>query len=77
MWSFGKNSDTFAINSDAIEQVGSSYGGSVSDLNDAAKKANKKYGLFSSGARRKANQEMADARAKQNTMGDISDTATM
>ena len=72
---FGKNSDTFAVDSDAIEQVGSSYGGSVSDLNDAAKKANKKYGLFSSKSRKKANDAIAKAKSTQNLMADIGDTA--
>ena len=72
---FGKNSDAFAVDSDAIEQVGSSYGGSVSDLSDAAKKANKKYGLFSSKSRKKANEAIANAKTTQNLMADIGDIA--
>ena len=72
---FGKNSNKFAVDSDVIEQVGSSYGGSVSDLNDAAKKANKKYGLFSSKSRKKANKAIAKAQVTQNLMADIGDTA--
>lgn len=74
---FGKEADKFSADKDILASVGSSYGGTAVDINEAAAKSGKKYGLFSSGARRKANQEMADARAKQNTMGDISDTATM
>lgn len=68
---FGKNTDSFGIDSDVIEQVGSSYGGTVSDLNDAVKKANKKYGLLSSKSRKKANDAIAKAKATQDLMADI------
>lgn len=74
---FGKEADKFSADKDILASVGSSYGGTAVDINEAAAKSGKKYGLFSSGARRKANQEMAEARVKQNTMGDISDTAAM
>lgn len=72
----GKKSDSFGIDQDTVESVGSSYGGTVDDLNDAQQKANKKYGLFSSKTRKKANAAIADAKAKQNLMADISDIAT-
>lgn len=72
----GKKTDAFAADQDILASVGSSYGGTTEDINTAASKASKKYGLFSSGARRKANRQIADARAKQNLMGDISDEAT-
>ena len=72
----GKRSDAFAADQDILASVGSSYGGTTEDINEAASKASKKYGLFSSGARRKANRQIADARAKQNLMGDISEEAT-
>lgn len=71
----GKNSDSFAVDQDTLAKVGSSYGGTVDDMSDAASKAGKKYGLFSSKARKKANAAIADAKAKQNLMGDIADTA--
>ena len=71
----GKNSDSFAVNQDTLAQVGSSYGGTVDDLNDAASKADKKYGLFSSKARKKANSAIATAKGQQNLMGDIADDA--
>ena len=71
----GKNSDSFAVDQDTLAKVGSSYGGTVDDMSDAASKASKKYGLFSSKARKKANAAIADAKAKQNLMGDIADTA--
>ena len=72
----GKRSDAFAADQDILASVGSSYGGTTEDINNAASKASKKYGLFSSGARRKANRQIADARSKQNLMGDISEEAT-
>ena len=72
----GKKSDAFAADQDILASVGSSYGGTTEDINNAAAKASKKYGLFSSGARRKANRQIAEARAKQNLMGDISEEAT-
>ena len=72
----GKNSDSFGADQDALAAVGSSYGGTAADINDAAAKAGKKYGLFSSGARKKANEAIAKARSQQNLMGSIADNAT-
>lgn len=72
----GKKTDAFVADQDILANVGSSYGGTTEDINTAASKASKKYGLFSSGARRKANRQIADARSKQNLMGDISEEAT-
>ena len=72
----GSRADTFAADKDILASVGSSYGGTTEDINNAAAKSGKKYGLFSSSARRKANRQMAEARAKQNLMGDISEEAT-
>lgn len=71
----GKNTDSFGIDQDTIAQVGSSYGGTVTDLNDAASKAGKKYGLFSSKARKKANEAIATAKDQQNLMGNIAGNA--
>ena len=72
----GKKSDTFAADKDVLESVGSSYGGTSAEIMDAASKSGKKYGAFSSSARRRANRAMAAARAKQNIMADISEEAT-
>lgn len=71
----GKNSNSFGLDPDIITKVGSSYGGTVDDLNDAASKAGKKYGLFSSKARKKANAAIANAKSQQNLMGSIADNA--
>ena len=71
----GKNTDSFGVDQDTVAQVGSSYGGTVNDLNDAASKAGKKYGLFSSKARKKANEAIATAKSRQNLMGNTADDA--
>ena len=68
-----KRTQDFSANNDTIEKVGGSYGGSLNTINDAVSKANKKYGLFSGGARRKANNLINTARQQQNIMTNISD----
>jgi hypothetical protein len=45
-----------------MEQVGSSYGGTAVSINEAAESADKKYGLFSSKARKKADAAIDKAR---------------
>ena len=73
---FGKNTDSFAIDSDVAAKVGGSYGGAITTLNDAVEKANKEYGLFSWKSRKKANDAIANAKIMQNTMSNIADTAS-
>ncbi len=68
----GKKADTITKDDEAFSQVGSSYTGSESSVNDALQKSGKKYGLFSSGARKRANQEIAEAKRQQNIISDIS-----
>ena len=68
-----KRTQDFSANNDTIEKVGGSYGGSINTINNAVSKANKKYGLFSGGARRKANNLINTARQQQNIMTNISD----
>ena len=68
-----KRTQDFSANNDTIEKVGGSYGGSINTINDAVSKANKKYGLFSGGARRKANNLINTARQQQSIMTNISD----
>ena len=61
---FGKKSKQVnsGIQSDeALGSVGSSYGGTVNDWVNADSKSRKKYGLFSSGARHRANRQINDA----------------
>lgn len=71
----GKRADKFSVDRNTMAQVGSSYQGTAKYIEDAASKSDKKYGLFSSGSRRNANRQMADARGKQNIMTDIANTA--
>ena len=71
----GKKADTITKDEQAFEQVGSSYGGTLATVDDALTKSGKKYGLFSSGARDKANREIAEAKRQQNIMSNIADDA--
>ena len=72
---FGKESDAFATDVEALETVGSSYGGTASDISETAANAGKKYGLFSSNARKRANEAAKQVAAKQGLMSNIADTA--
>lgn len=72
----GKNTDSFAIDQNTVAKVGSSYGGSINTLNDAAEKAGKEYGLFSWKSRKKANDVIVNAKTMQNTMSNIADVAS-
>lgn len=60
---------------DAIAGVGSSYSGTVADWQDAAKYSNKKYGAFSSGARKRANRKIDTANKRIDTIQDINSNA--
>lgn len=71
----GKKADTITKDDEAFSQVGSSYTGSESSVNDALQKSGKKYGLLSSGARRKANRQIAEAKRQQAIISNISDEA--
>ena len=68
---FGKRTQDFDKNQEIAEEVGGSYGGSMDLIDNAVSKANKKYGLFSSGSRRRANRLINEARRQQDIMGDI------
>lgn len=72
----GKKTDTITKDNEVFAQVGSSYTGSESTVNDALQKSGKKYGLLSSRARRKANEEIAEAKRQQNIISDIAEEST-
>ena len=72
---FGKRSHQFTINQDTIKSVGSDYDDTVGDIYNAKSKANKKYGLFSTHARHKANRFIDATNTRQNIMTNISDNA--
>lgn len=69
----GKKADTITKDTQAFETVGTSYSGSNQAINDALSKSGKKYGLFSSGARKRANRLIADAKMQQSIITDIAD----
>ena len=73
---FAKKTEAFGMDTSAVEAVGSSYGGSVSQISDAAKKADKKVGLLAGKERRQINADIANARASQARMRGVADTAT-
>ena len=71
----GDKAETMTKDSEAFEQVGSSYGGTGDLVEDALSKAGKKYGLLSGGARDKANQLIRKAKAQQSIMSDVASSA--
>lgn len=72
----GKKADTITKDQEAFATVGSSYTGSNQKVNDALQKSGKKYGLLSSGARKKANREIAEAKRQQAIISDIAEDTT-
>ena len=72
----GKTTSTIAKDTDVQSQIGSSYGGSYAQIDDAVHKSGKKYGLFSLGQFRKAQDLIADASRQQNIMTDIASDAS-
>lgn len=70
-----KSSDKFTVDNNVRSQIGGSYGGAYAFMDDAASKANKKYGLFSSGSRHRANQKIAESKLMQSTIGNINKEA--
>ena len=72
-----KKADTITKDNEAFEQVGSAYGGTQATVDDALTKSGKKYGLFSGGARNKANKQIHNAQMQQSKMSNIADEAQM
>lgn len=72
----GEKASTITKDDAAFETVGSSYSGTGSTVDDALTKSGKKYGLFSSGSREKANRKIEEAKRQQAVMTDIADEAT-
>lgn len=69
----GRKVNTITKDKLTFDQIGSSYLGSNETVDDAVHKSGKKYGLFSSGVRRKADQLIQDAKLQQNIMSDIAE----
>lgn len=68
-------SDKFSIDNSIREQIGGSYGGAYAFMDNAASKAGKKYGLFSGGAKNKANIDIAESKVMQGQIGHINKNA--
>lgn len=72
----GSKTDSITKNEEAFAQVGASYGGTGSAVDDALTKANKKYGLLSGGAKNAVNAQIAEAKRQQNVMSNVADIAS-
>ena len=72
---FSSTSDKFSVDNDVRSQIGGSYGGAYAFMDDAASKAGKEYGLFSSGARDDANEQIGRAKVMQGQIGRINKNA--
>lgn len=72
----GSKASTITKDEEAFETVGSSYTGTNQTVNDALTKSGKKYGLFSSKARNRANEEIEEAKRQQGVMSWVADEAT-
>lgn len=72
---FGKRANTINKDNETWEQQGSAYGGSLAKVDDALTKSGKKYGLFSNRARKKANDQISEAKRQQNLVADINEEA--
>ena len=70
-----RSSDKFAVDNNVRSQIGGSYGGAYKFMDDAASKAGKKYGLFSSGALSDANRQIGQAKKMQSKIGNINKDA--
>ena len=73
----GKKANKFNYNTIKDQQERNYIGGdyNFSTIDDAARKSGKKYGLFSSGARRSANKQIAKGNSMAETLKNISQTA--
>ena len=69
----GSTTKTIIKDNDAFAEVGASYLGSNSTVDDAVHKSGKKYGLFSKKQFRKAQDEIDNARLQQDVISQIAD----
>ena len=72
---FSSTSDKFSVDNSIREQIGGSYGGAYAFMDDAASRAGKEYGLFSSGAKDDANRDIAKSKVMQGQIGRINKNA--
>lgn len=69
----GSTTKTIIKDNDAFAEVGASYLGSNSTVDNAVHKSGKKYGLFSKKQFRRANDEIDNARLQQDVISQIAD----
>ena len=72
---FGTKTSKFSKNNAIFSVIGGSYSGSNQIADKAATDQNKKFGLFSSGKRKKAENNIQNAKVQQNLLGNISETS--
>lgn len=70
-----KKSDTITKDNSLWEKQGSSYGGTLSDVDNAVSKSGKKYGLFSRKALGNTNEQIKQAKIAQEKVGNINNKA--
>ena len=68
-------SDKFSVDNSIREQIGGSYGGAYTFMDNAASRAGKKYGLFSGGAKNRANRDIATSKVMQGQISNINKDA--
>lgn len=73
---FGKRAKSFYQNEFLKAQAGDSYNATDYTMDEASKKQNKKYGLISGAARRRANSEIDEAARQQNALSGIIDDSS-
>ena len=71
----GSRTQQFGARKDVLAAGGNDYTGSSKNILEAADKAGKKYGLFSSGSRRSTNRFIDKMRGQQNTIESITNLA--
>ena len=64
-------SDSFSVDTQTQAQIGGGYRGSYSDMNEAAQKAGKKYGLFNRKGFKEASEDIAEARKMDSSLQNI------
>lgn len=67
----GKKADTITKDEEVFADSGDSYTATDATVDAATEKSGKKYGLFSSGARKKANEEIAEAKRQQSILTSV------
>lgn len=69
----GKRADSYSIDQDTRQYMGSGYQGSYGMMDEAQNKAGKKYGLFNRSARKRANRMIAEAKRQENIIQNINE----